>query len=71
MCGSFTFIGDLKIARKNNVAANIEWTITFNVNVNQTLLTDNHIFVTNQHGRKVEVDIEMIHSKMIKIKPYA
>ncbi|SOC13154.1 Ig-like domain-containing protein [Ureibacillus xyleni] len=58
-----------KWQEKNNVSPNKEWTLTFNANVKEALLTDEHIFVTNQHGSKVEVNVEVINSKSIKITP--
>ncbi|TSI07397.1 leucine-rich repeat protein [Lysinibacillus sp. BW-2-10] len=58
-----------KWQEKTNVSPTKEWTVTFNTNVKEALVTDNHIFVTDQHGRKVDVTMKMINSKTIKITP--
>lgn len=58
---------------KFNVSPTKEWKIAFNYNVNEALLTDEHIFITDQHGTKVEAEIEMINPKTIQVtlvKPY-
>ncbi|SOC19479.1 Ig-like domain-containing protein [Ureibacillus xyleni] len=58
-----------KWQEKADVSPNKEWTITFNANVKESLLIDNYIFVTDQHGRKVQVNTELVNPKTVKIKP--
>ncbi|TSI07379.1 hypothetical protein [Lysinibacillus sp. BW-2-10] len=38
-------------------------------NKKEALVTDNHIFVTDQHGREVDVKIEVMNPKIVEITP--
>ena len=58
-----------KRQEETNLSPTKEWTVTFNTNINEELLTDNYLLVTDQHGRKVEVVIELMNSKTVIIKP--
>lgn len=62
-------LGIGKWEEKFNVSPTKEWKITFSTNVNEALLTEDHIYVIDQHGTKVEVEIEMVNPKTVQITP--
>ncbi|MDV6377760.1 leucine-rich repeat protein [Sporosarcina sp. GW1-11] len=58
-----------KRQEETSVSPTKEWKVTFNTNINEALLTDNHLLVTDQHGRKVDVVIELMNPKTVQIRP--
>ncbi|SOB90757.1 Ig-like domain-containing protein [Ureibacillus xyleni] len=58
-----------KWLEKNNVSAQKAWTVSFNSNVKKELVSGERIFVTDEQGQKVAVNLEVTSSNIVTVTP--